>query len=235
LEGFKRERLSDGVTPVTLRKVLGCLKRVLDHAVRRKFIEHNPISSLQMPRDQAEPTDEDRIIIFQPGEIHILLEAVAKERDKALLTTAALTGARKGELFGLQWHDILWDRKQIFIRRTCNHDRYYDVKSTTSRRRIDAAAQLLSQLRVWQRQCPESDDELVFPSSVGQPIHASNWQRRVYAPLFTATNLPYRRFHGFRHTFCSILLELGKPRQYIKDQLGHADESLIDRVYAHLM
>lgn len=81
----------------------------------------------------------------------------------------------------------------------------------------------------------ESNDNLVFPSGAGLPIHASNWQRRNYAPLFTATKLSYRHFHCFRHTYCSMLLELGKPRQYIKEQLGHADESLIDRVYGHLM
>lgn len=235
LEGFKRERLDVGVTPVTLRKILGCLKRILDHAVRRKFIEHNPISSLQMPRNQSEPNDDDQIMVLQPDEIHALIEAAREERDKTLLLTAALTGARRGELFGLQWSDVLWDHGQIFIRRTYNHDSYYDVKSSTSRRRIDAAPELLSHLRAWNLQCWKTDDNLVFPGRTGQPIHASNWQRRVYAPLFNTTGLPYRHFHCFRHTYCSMLIELGKPRQYIKEQLGHADESLIDRVYGHLM
>lgn len=73
LEGFKRERLAAGTTPITLRKVLGCLKRILDHAVRRRFIDHNPISSLQMPRGQVDPTDEEDIMIFQPSEIHALI------------------------------------------------------------------------------------------------------------------------------------------------------------------
>jgi hypothetical protein len=82
LEGFKRERLAAGVTPVTCRKILGTLKRILDHAVRRKFLEHNPISSLQMPRAPSDPTDDEEILIFQPGEIHSLIDAAPAERDK---------------------------------------------------------------------------------------------------------------------------------------------------------
>jgi integrase len=235
LEIFKRSRLAAGVSPATCRKVLATLKRVLDHAVRRKFIEHNPMSSVQMPRNPSDPTDVDDIVIFQPHEIRALIEASTSERDKTLLLAASLTGARQGELFGLQWHDIDWARSQIRIRRTFNHEKWYDTKSRSSRRSIDAAPQLMAQLRAWQAQCHESNDNLVFPSSVGQPIHASNWQRRVYAPLFTVAQLSYRHFHCFRHTFCSMLLELGKPEKYIQDQLGHTDDKLIRRVYGHLM
>lgn len=235
LEGFKRERLAGGVTPVTARKILGTLKRILDHAVRRKFLDHNPISSLQMPRGQSDPTDDEDIMIFQPGEIHALIEAATLERDKVLLVTAALTGARQGELFGLQWPDVDWMRCQIQIRRSFNHRQWYDVKSKTSRRRIDGAPELLAQLRAWQVQCPGTELALVFPGRTGQPIHQTNWLRRVYAPLFQAAELPYRHFHCFRHTYCSMLLELGKPEKYIQDQLGHSDDKLIRRVYGHLM
>jgi hypothetical protein len=72
------------------------LKRVLDHAVRRKFIEHNPMGSVQMPRNPADPKAADDIVIFQPHEIRALIETSTSERDKILLLTAALTGARPG-------------------------------------------------------------------------------------------------------------------------------------------
>lgn len=126
-------------------------------------------------------------------------------------------------------------RSQIRIRRTFNHRAWYDVKSKASRRNIDAAPQLMAQLRAWQVQCPDSEHALVFPGRTGQPIHQTNWLRRAYAPLFTAAQLPYRNFHVFRHTFCSMLLELGKPEKYIQDQLGHTDDKLIRRAYGHLM
>lgn len=234
-EGFKRARLAAGVTPVTCRKILGTLKRILDHAVRRKFLVHNPMSSVQMPRPPADPTDDDDIVIFQPEEIRALIEVAPSERDKTLLLAAALTGARQGELFGLQWQDIDWPRSQVRVRRSFNHRAWYDVKSKASRRRIDAAPQLMSQLRAWQVQCQDSERSLVFPGGTGEPIHQTNWLRRIYAPLFTAADLPYRHFHVFRHTFTSMLLELGKPEKYIQDQLGHTDDKLIRRVYGHLV
>ncbi len=182
LEGFKRERLAAGVTPVNCRKMLGTLKRILDHTVRRQFIDHNPMASLQMPRGSSDPVEEEEIIIFQPEEIRAMIEAATLERDKTLLLTTILTGARQGELFGLQWHDVDWHRSQIQIRRTFTHRKWYDVKSKSSRRRIDAAPELLSRLRVWKIQCPATELDLVFPGRTGQPIHQTNWLRRVYAP-----------------------------------------------------
>ena len=38
-----------------------------------------------------------------------------------LFMTAVLTGAREGELIGLQWGDVDWLNSQLHIRRTFNH------------------------------------------------------------------------------------------------------------------
>ena len=49
---------------------------------------------------------------------------------------------------------------------------------------------------------------------------------------------PYRevsiRCHDYRHTFCTMLYEAGIDLKSAQRWMGHADEQMILRVYAHL-
>jgi len=46
--------------------------------------------------------EKEEMIIFKPDEIRTLLDKAATQKDEVLFMTAVLTGAREGELIGLQ-------------------------------------------------------------------------------------------------------------------------------------
>jgi integrase len=57
------------------------------------------------------------IEILTPAEITLFIEKANKHYRVAFLT-GFLTGMRAGELWGLQWGDIDWNSKQIYVRRS---------------------------------------------------------------------------------------------------------------------
>jgi integrase len=75
------------------------------------------------------------------------VDTAETQKDRALFMTAALTGMRQGEIFGLKWTDIDWVNKQVHVKQTYNHGRFYNPKSKTSRRKIDLALELVAELK----------------------------------------------------------------------------------------
>jgi len=57
---------------------------------------------VEKPKGQSLNGEKEEMIIFKPDEIRTLLDKAATQKDEVLFMTAVSTGARKGELTGLQ-------------------------------------------------------------------------------------------------------------------------------------
>ena len=75
---------------------------------------------------------------------------------------------------------------------------------------------------------------LVFPSSAGTPLTASNI-RKALRKLLKASDLPKIRFHDLRHTAASLMLNHGIPVLIVSKRLGHSKPSITIDVYSHLI
>jgi hypothetical protein len=91
------------MTPKTIRNIHSILSGAFAAAVRWEWIDRNPAESAKPPkvphRRPASPSPETVAKVV----------AAARESDPALavyLWLAAVTGARRGELCGLQWADV---------------------------------------------------------------------------------------------------------------------------------
>ena len=234
VERFITSRQNDGMNISTLRKILVTLNQIFSYAVRHKLIDHNPLRDAERPRDKGDQ-EEKEITVLSPSEINQFLNAVKIQKYQVLFRLAVMSGARQGELLGLKWSDIDWINSQIHIQRTFNNSAWYNVKTKTSNRRIDIGPSMMAQLKMWQRVCPETELDLVFPNGAGQPINHNNLVNRYYRPALKAAKLPIIRFHDLRHTYASLLIEQGENIKYIQSQLGHSTPTVTLNVYAHLM
>lgn len=235
VEKFKNDSLKKGTTPPTLRKILINLGAILSYAVKMRYIDFNPSAEVEKPKGKSVHSEKEKMVILRPEEILALLDKAASQKDRVLFMAAALTGLREGELFGLQWGDIDWINYQIHVRRTYNHGRFYEPKSNTSRRRVDLAPELVSELKKWKLACPPSDKDLVFPTVAGTPENAPNMLYRRFFPALRRAGLPRIRFHNLRHTYASLLIAQGEHPKYIQSQLGHSSIQVTMDVYGHLM
>jgi hypothetical protein len=97
----------------TIRQIHSILSGALAAAVRWEWIDRNPASSARLPkarpRSPASPA---------PADVAAVIEAARKAGQDLLavyLWLAAVTGARRSELCGLQWTDIDIDTSLIRI------------------------------------------------------------------------------------------------------------------------
>jgi integrase len=177
---------------------------------------------------------EDDKLFFTPDEIHLLLEKQDTKHGPFIMT-AVMTGMREGELLGVQWPDIDWNKSQIYVRRTLQGGKFYAPKTKTSKRRIDVDQELLLELKKWRLRCPKSESDLVFPNEVGKPMDATNMIKRVWYPTLRRAGLTRDRFHLLRHTNASLRIEASQNIKYIQNQLGHSSIQVTMDIYGHLM
>jgi integrase len=180
-----------------------------------------------------------------PAEIAKLIEA-ATGRWKVLLMTAALTGLRASELRGLPWRDV--DLKAGEIRVTQRADHWGTIgppKSDSSRRTVPIGPELVRALRVWKVQCPISELDLVFPTSVGTVENHQNtlrgaWKVMVKAGVVKRNGGPKYGMHSFRHFFASWCIN---PRsaggreltpKVVQTLLGHSSIQMTMDIYSSL-
>jgi hypothetical protein len=78
------------------------------------------------------------------------------------------------------------------------------------------------------------DHGLVFPNTVGRPLHPSNFLQRSFYPLLAQAGLPRIRFHDLRHSAATLLLGLGIHPKIVSEMLGHSQIAITLDLYSHV-
>ena len=233
VEKFMFYCLDNDMHILTLKKVLINLGAIMTYAVRKRYIDYNPVRDMERPKGQSEHKDKE-LNILTPVQILKLLDAVSDLKHKTLYMAAVTTGLRQGELLGLKWSDIDLFNNQIHVKRTYNHFCFYEPKTKRSRRKVDVPPQMMKQFREWKLACPANDLDLVFPNETGGPMSSLNMYNRKFLPAIKKTKLNIR-FHDLRHTWISLLIDQGENIKYIQNQAGHASIKTTIDTYGHLM
>lgn len=234
VEKWIREKQAAGMHVNTLRKAIMILNQIMGYAVRHGYAGYNPVRDAERPRDQGQ-VQKKKIRVLTPDEIKAFIDAVEDRKYKTLFKLTIMSGARQGELLGLKWSDVDWEKSQIHIQRTFNNQRWYATKTATSNRRIDLGPAMMTELKKWKLACPPTPLNLIFPNDAGGPINHSNMRSRYFEPALKKAKIGKVRFHDLRHTYASLLIEQGENIKYIQSQLGHSSPTVTLNVYAHLL
>ena len=223
-----------GYSGSTISCVLVPLSRLFAHASRRGLIEANPITKLD--RTERPRSKRRERPVLSRDEIRRLLAAAAPTH-RTLIATAILSGLRQGELLGLHWDDIDFDRQVIHVRRALNRQRQEVQPKTPQALRevvlMPALGEVLAQHRR-ESQFQEPDD-YVFTTMVGTPLHWANISARALRPALRKAGIRPLRWHDLRHTFASLLIAGGANITFVSRQLGHSSSQITLGVYAHLL
>jgi integrase len=141
----------------------------------------------------------------------------------AAVTVALHTGMRKGEILGLRWEQVGWEKRSILLTNTKN-DRS---------RRVPIDTILLSELAEHRRRVGE-DAKLVFPSYDREGnVVPLNDVKVGFGIALTDAGISNFRFHDLRHTFASHYVMSGGNLYTLSKILGHSDLKMTQR-YAEL-
>jgi integrase len=232
--------LEAGLHPRTVLHVHRVLHTALEDALRQEVVGRNVCDAVRPPRvpvrEVTVPTEEQLVK---------LLRAVRGTRLEVPVVLAALCGLRRGEVLGLRWEDVDFDRGVLMVRRSLEVTRAgLQLKETkTGRARAVALpAQVLRLLRAHRRRQAEgrlragpswTDHGLVCPGRDGGPWHPTSFSHE-FAALAHSVGLRLR-FHDLRHAHASYLLRTGADVRTVAARLGHSTPTLTLNTYGHLV
>ncbi len=105
----------DGMSNSAMREALGRLRECMEFAVGSQLIPANPCLIVEVPWTYKKSKEE---IALTQEEQNALLDEVEDSWYKEMFYFMCLTGVRVGELGGLKWSDIDFEKKVICINRS---------------------------------------------------------------------------------------------------------------------
>jgi integrase len=238
-----RELQADGLSPWTIKRILGALSCVFTFALRRGYIRAHPFDRLERD-ERPHPLPSDQRVLTQ-AELARLFAACPR-RYRPLLLTGAYTGMRLSEVLGLSWDDVdfaagvLHVRHQLARARRGVPPHRIPPKTRASIREIPLLPQLATVLRQHKRSSRFTrGSDYVFATSRGTAFLHHNVSKRVLRRAAVDAGLDRDgrrlRFHDLRHTFAShLIIDIRLDVAQVSRILGHARTSMTLDTYTHL-
>ncbi|KKC50168.1 hypothetical protein VE23_24775 [Paenibacillus sp. D9] len=240
LEAMREKGLGDEM----VKRNYAVVHAALNAAVKKDILIRNVAGRVEKPK----VTRKERPLMETDALQQMLKDSKDFSRYWIAAYLAVMTGMRIGEICGLQWADIDFDRGLILVQRNMLEDtnEFSSLKTNKSRRVIAISPQVVETLKE-QRQKVDiekaelkgeyQDRDLVVCSSKGtaalQNRIRSSWKR--IQELYKKEDEPELRFHDLRHAHASILLKQGVHPKVVSERLGHSTITLTLETYSHLL
>lgn len=224
IEKIKKHLIKNGLTPGTIQRIVGIIRRTFNVLNDRKIINmSNPVNKIKI-----ETVDNWRHRFLTVNESQKLLDTL---RDRSLTTwrvalLSLSTGLRSGEIFALKGDDIDLQAKSV---RVLN-------KKIPEKNRIvylpDAAFEMIADIELYK-------NKYVFTSRSGQKLkNVSLTFFRIVDELGLNTGVTDPKdkvvFHTLRHTYAAWLIVDGQPLHVVGTVLGLSSLEMTKR-YIHLI
>ncbi len=257
------------VTEITAETLDDFYGRLLDAGTSAATVMHNHriISAsltqarkwgavvVNVAQDATPPSVPKKALTVPPPErVRALIEFASASKAPewaTVITFAALTGMRRGELCGLRWSDIDWKAQTVTVRRSIwqTKDGWGDKDPKSHQvRRLALGEQTMGVLAGRFKRA--TDNANLAEVALGPDAYVFSLGIEGTRPVLpgavtlafsrlctkmaeqTGTPWPYR-FHDLRHYTATELFRAGHHARTVADRLGHADPSLTLRVYTH--
>lgn len=230
-----------GYAHATAVKLYNIMNGVFQMAFMDDSIPVNPMLKVKRPaprKDEAPKEESDKA--YTAKELAQILSCAAQEPLKwqTYIYLAADTGARRGELCGLQWADIEWGAGSITLRHNLQYTPQKGVYDTSTKnkrsRSIDIGPDSLALLRqLRDEQAASCISKWVFTQDeTPEPMHPQS-PTRYFKKFGERYGIKDFHPHKLRHSSASIALTSGADVVSVSERLGHSDTAVTLRMYAH--
>jgi integrase len=210
----------------TIRKIHSIIRNAINYAVHNNRIKANPADfvDLQKKEKYSPSIMDEACFIF-------LLNKVEGKPDEIPVLLAACTGLRRGEVFGLQWKDIDFNKGIISIQRVVTRYSKYVTKKpkNQSSQRFFAVPKFVMDALLKHKSTLKIIPEKVCSGFTAQ-AYSEHFKR-----LLEKYELPHIRYHDLRHFNAVIMLKYGVKDKTAAHRLGHAQVSTTTDIYQHVL
>lgn len=237
-----------GLSPRTVNSARTVLSTALKQAVGAGIIDKNPVLFTKPIK-----TNRREISVLNKDECRKLVEAAKAESNQAFwiaVVIALETGLRKGEIFGLRWRDINFNKQQLTVNTTVvtsNHGIVIQdsTKTKHSRRTVkltESTIRKLKEYKEWQLAyldaigAKDIYDGFLITSERGSVKDPNNFSYVTFKSLLKKAGLRDNiRFHDLRHTHATQLLQAGVDIKSVSERLGHSSIRITLDTYTHVL
>ena len=247
LQMFYSEMLRK-VKPNTVIHYHAIIHSALKYAVKTDMLVQNVADKVDRPKKNS----------FQPvflsaEEMQKMFEALRGTKLELPVLVAAFYGFRRGEVLGLKWDAIDFERGTISVIRTVTtitlDGKQTEIEQQSAKTKSSLRTlPLIGSFREYFLQVKEAQelnkqicgncynyeyDGFVFVDELGERMRA-NYLTSAFPKFLEDHGLRRMRFHDLRHSCASLLLANGVPIKHIQEWLGHSDFTTTANIYAHL-
>jgi integrase len=231
-----------GLAPATIKRIFSVVNASLNAAANKDLITKNVANKVEKPKVKQ----HRELVIWEPSFVNEFLQKTRyASRYWIAVYLAIMTGMRQGEILGLRWSDIDFEKRYLTIQQTVNRHREIKPGAKTKRsvRSVALSPETVEvlkehrQLIVQERIAlgPEyQNNDLVVCTKFGGPVTQRAIQK-VWTSFLEKTGAPKITFHDLRHTHASLLIKQGVHIKVISERLGHSSVAITMDLYGHLM
>lgn len=230
----------------TTRKFHHHMKACFDYAFRNGVIKKDPTYSAKVVGKQSEKkvkylSESDMKKLMR----HIFNTTTIENTVNYMLILANATGMRVGEILGLTFDAVDLERRIIHVRQAYDYVITHKAKATKTESSVREIAidkmtakylsDIVADRMELSRQSGRNSDGFIFVNRNSfKPI---SWAMvsKVLTRHCERAGVPRITTHAFRHTHISYLLNNDVYEQYVSERVGHADTTMIRRVYGHVL
>ena len=231
-----------GLSPKTVKNVHGALHAALEQAKINGYLRVNPSEGTTLPK-----IEKEELQVMDSQDVGAFLRAIKGDEYELPLFVAIFTGLRQGELLGLTWDCVDFEKGTLLINKQHNRAKrekefHFSPLKNSRPRSLTAASAVMDALRDQQRRQAQwaaelgsawdNSKNLVFTTQTGRYINNKTlWMN--FKRIVTELGMPDLRFHDLRHTFSINSLQAGDDIKTVQENLGHATASFTLATYAH--
>ncbi len=254
IQAYYNKLLDNGTPIATIKQINSKLKTCLDSAEKNNYIEKNYCKLVEIPTD----TKEKKIEVFTIEQQDDFIKIIKGHNLELFFLMALCTGLRLGELMGLKWSDIDFDKHTLTVNRTVgrvalfdkNGKKHYETieqtpKTANAFRTVPIVSNVFDMLldhQVQQEKIKEklpnyNKYNLIFCDKNGYYLNP-NSPTGTFQRMQRNMDISEKdriSFHGLRKTFATRLFEKGIPPKTAQVLLGHSDISITLNVYTEVM
>lgn len=232
--------------------LIGLTSRIIDYGIKLGQISTNPMKQVIRPKRS---TSIDQVAYHSPfydkKELEAFLTLLKQQEDIQIYTMfriLSFTGLRKGELQGLRWKDINFEKNILSVNQTLAKNEFgkeifQTPKTKHSRRTLSLDKKTVSLIKLWKKEQHKrylklgintlEPEQLIFTDINNKHLYL-DYLNNFLKTFLRNNNLKKITIHGFRHTHCSLLFEAGASIKEVQERLGHTDIKTTMDIYTHV-
>lgn len=239
-DGSRESVPSGPLSEQTIKHHHRLISALFEKAIKWEVLKgRNPAHSVDAPK-----VEKAKAKCYNQEQTQAMIEALQDEelKYKAITMVSLTTGARIGEVMGLEWQDIHKDRIEIRQSRQYlpGQGTFLKVpKNESSKRRVSVNHSMLELLDEYKAEQQRNgflcrDNNPLFIAWDGKAMHPQTFTH--WFPEFLQRHkLPHLNVHGLRHTSATFLIGQGVDIQTVAGRLGHSTSATTQAVYSHFL